>query len=101
MATFGDMAIFRTFRELNMLNLLSLQAELTELHIQFQDICHEDDTSSDPSDQVYSSYFHSLRGSRNTPNNEQLEMLLRIRQKLREDNEAITSCGTVNPTRTE
>ncbi|KAA8643738.1 uncharacterized protein ATNIH1004_010512 [Aspergillus tanneri] len=85
MATFGDMAIFRTFRELNMLNLLSLQAELTELHIQFQDICHEDDTSSDPSDQVYSSYFHSLRGSRNTPNNEQLEMLLRIRQKLRED----------------
>lgn len=36
-------AIFRRFGQLNMLNLLCLQAELMELQSEFRDVCEEDD----------------------------------------------------------
>lgn len=40
----SDLAIFRRFGELNMLNLLSLQAELIELQGRYKRICEIDDT---------------------------------------------------------
>jgi hypothetical protein len=41
-------AIFRRFGQLNMLILLSLQAELMELQGQFKAVCKVDDDCSDP-----------------------------------------------------
>ena len=42
-----DVAIFRRFGALNMLNLMSLQVELVDLEAQLSDIAREDDTSDD------------------------------------------------------
>lgn len=79
-----EAAIFRRFGALNMVNLLSLQAELVALQVDFQDICHEDDHSNDPTDRLFSSCFRTLRNSNGAVNDEQWQKLLVIRRKLSE-----------------
>jgi hypothetical protein len=79
-----EIAIFRRFNELNMLNLLSFQAEILELQIKFRDICQEDDESGDQTREKFSEYFRVLHRSSGTQNNCQYQMLLTIREKMKE-----------------
>ena len=81
MGYYPEAAIFRRFGSLNMLNLLSLQAELVDLQVQFRDIWAEDNSSLDLNEKDYSTYFRKLRQSENSL---QYEMLLNIRRLLRE-----------------
>jgi hypothetical protein len=81
MGQYPEVSIFRRFGSLNMLNLLSLQAELIDLQIQFRDICIEDEESPDDSEKRFSTYFRQLRNSEDSL---QYTMLLDIRQKLQE-----------------
>ncbi|KAI7152787.1 hypothetical protein KC349_g8777 [Hortaea werneckii] len=85
MGHYPETAIFRRFGALNMLNLLSLQAELIDLQVQFRDIWVEDDASVDLDEKDYSTYFRKLVKSETSL---QYEMLLEIRKKLQEYNSA-------------
>lgn len=62
-----------------MLNLLSLQAELVDLQVQFRDIWAEDEDSTDINEKDFSTYFLKLR---NAEDSHQYEMLLKIRGAL-------------------
>jgi hypothetical protein len=79
MGHYPETAIFRRFGSLNMLNLLSLQAELVDLQVQFRDIWIEDETSPDDSEKQFSTYFRVLRKSEDS---HQFAMVLDIRKKL-------------------
>lgn len=81
MCHYPETAIFRRFGALNMLNLLSLQAELIDLQVQFRDIWVEDDASVDLDEKDYSTYFRKLVKSETSL---QYEMLLEARKKLQE-----------------
>ena len=81
MGHYPEAAVFRRFGALNMLNLLSLQAELVDLQVQFRDLWAEDDVSTDLSEKQFSTYFRVLRNSENSL---QYEKLLEIRQKLQQ-----------------
>jgi hypothetical protein len=81
MGHYPEAAIFRRFGSLNMLNLLSLQAELVDLQVQFRDIWVEDEGSPDDSEKQFSTYFRTLRKSEDSL---QFTMLLDIRKKLQE-----------------
>lgn len=65
-----NFAIFRRFDDLNMINLMELQAEILELRGLFRDQCREDDRNGhrdlEEGPSAYSSYFHALRDPRNT-----------------------------------
>ncbi|TVY80581.1 hypothetical protein LSUE1_G007655 [Lachnellula suecica] len=95
MGSLSESAIFRRFGTLNMVNLLSLQAELVQLQVEFQDICHEDDHSEDPSDKLFSSCFRDLRNSAGGVNDEQWRKLLDIRKKLSEYNATLLQLDNV------
>ena len=84
MGTHHETAIFRRFGELNMLNLLSLQAELTDLEIQLQSIRNEDEVSDDPVRSLYAIDFHEMSKQGDERDDQQWQMLLRIREKLQE-----------------
>lgn len=81
MSRYSEAAVFRRFGALNMLNLLSLQAELIDLQDQFHDMWAEDDDSSDPNEKQFSTYFRLLRGAEDSF---QYEKLNEIRKKLHE-----------------
>ena len=84
MGTHYETAIFRRFTELNMLNLLSLQAELTDLEIQLQNIRNEDEVADDAVRSLYAIDFHEMREHGDERDDQQWQMLLRIREKLQE-----------------
>lgn len=78
-----DVAIFRSFGTLNMLNLLGLQAELVDLEAQLSDIRQEDDTSDNANRMMYSERFWLLRQSLEEDGDDvQWQMQLSIRKKL-------------------
>jgi hypothetical protein len=81
MGHYPEAAILRSFGSLNMLNLLSLQAELVDLEVQFRDIWVDDDNSPDDSEKQYSTSFRQLHHSGDSI---QFKMLLDIRKKLSE-----------------
>lgn len=61
----NSIAIFRRFNNINMLNLLSLQAEIFDIQNRCTLECNLDDSSSDSSKQEFSKYFlnlHKFRG---------------------------------------
>ncbi|MCJ1358577.1 MAG: hypothetical protein MMC33_008577 [Icmadophila ericetorum] len=83
MGKFSDVAIFLQFRNLNMLNLMSLQAGLLNLEAEYRRTCSEDDTNPQgPLAQQYSKIFAALRDSKGTQNMEQLDVLLKIHEAL-------------------
>ncbi|KAH0551432.1 hypothetical protein GP486_007354 [Trichoglossum hirsutum] len=96
MGPHSEMAIFRRFSALGMLDLLSLQAELMELEVKFRDICKEDDMSAVGDDKLHSLYFHALRKSEGGDNDEQYQMLVQIRVKLRAYNEALIQAAQLS-----
>jgi hypothetical protein len=79
----NDVAIFRKYDEFNMLNLLSLQAELAALRKEYWDQCRVDDTCGPPYD-TYTENFQTLRHSEGTATGEQYSILLKIRTKMKE-----------------
>jgi hypothetical protein len=81
MGHYPEAAIFRRLGALNMLSLLSLQAELANLQVQLRDLWAEDEASHEDSERMFSTYFRAVR---NSGNSLQYEMLLNIRQKLQE-----------------
>lgn len=54
-----NLAIFRRFDEINLLQLMALQAEIVELQGRFEASCQEDDAAG----LMYSRSFHELRNS--------------------------------------
>lgn len=84
MGPYQEAAIFRRFGPLAMMNLLSLQAELVELHAEFRKICQDNDHSADPVEKNFSKYFRDLRESEGGGKDHQYQMLMQIRSKLNE-----------------
>lgn len=84
MGPYQETAIFRRFGPLNMLNLLSLQAELVEMDAEFRAIWAEDDSSPNSEEHDYSVYFRKLRDSEGGGSDFQHQMLVQIRRKLQE-----------------
>lgn len=84
MGPYPEAAIFRRFGPLAMLNLLSLQAELVDLELEFRRIRSTDDTSNDPTERNFSSYFKDLHMSEGGNNARQYQLLMKIRHKLKE-----------------
>jgi hypothetical protein len=79
MGHYPEAAISRRFRCLNMLNLLSLQAELIDMQVRFRDIWDEDERSTEENESQFSTYFRKLWKSEDSL---QHTMLLDIRRKL-------------------
>ncbi|KAF8856779.1 hypothetical protein BDZ45DRAFT_803912 [Acephala macrosclerotiorum] len=83
-----ELAIFRRFDSLNMLKIMSLQAELIELEDHYKQACNEDDDRSAHHDrQWYTRSFKALLDD--TTPSRQRENFLKIRKKLTEYNEAL------------
>ncbi|KAF3004794.1 hypothetical protein E8E13_002928 [Curvularia kusanoi] len=57
MAKYTEAAIFRRFNDLNMMSLLSLQAELVDMQAQLREMWAEDDESHDAVEKQFSTYF--------------------------------------------
>ncbi|KAL9081586.1 MAG: hypothetical protein Q9159_007234 [Coniocarpon cinnabarinum] len=89
MAQHPETAIFRGFRELNMLNLLRLQAEINDLEGQLRDVRGEDASSGDADRAVYASDFRLMRSSKEIGDPEQYETLLALSEKLVEYNNSL------------
>lgn len=75
-----DIAIFRRFDDLNLLSLLSLQAEILELRQSLRRTCLLDDTHGQENEKKYSSNFKLSRDD----NSEQHRRIEVLRQKLRD-----------------
>ena len=75
-----DIAIFRRFDDLNLLSLLSLQAEILELRQSLRRTCLLDDTHGQENEKNYSSNFKLSRNN----NSEQYKRIEVIRQKLKD-----------------
>ena len=76
-------AIFRRFDCINMLSLLSLQAEIQELQEDFWDQCSRDRTSGLPEKEMYTFWFQKLRESEKGES-AQYQKLKILREKTRE-----------------
>ncbi|RDL37957.1 uncharacterized protein BP5553_05390 [Venustampulla echinocandica] len=87
----ANIAIFRRFQELNMLRLLSLQAEIFDLQGHFQFQCQSDDSSNDPLEVQYSRYFLELRKSGKSASGHQWQMLTELGIKLDEYMQQLSS----------
>ena len=86
MGRYPETRIFRQFGELNLLNLLHLQAELQDLEHQLQEIREEDDFAKSE-DLIRSSYvtdFRLMRDWRESGDSLQYDLLVGIGEKLRE-----------------
>lgn len=86
MAETPELAIVRSFKELNILNVLRLQAELHELETRLERF-REDDLRAGGDRENYYRDFYLMReaiGSANSPENEQYRVLLEISTKLGE-----------------
>jgi hypothetical protein len=88
MGRYNEVAIFRRFRTLNMLNILSLQAELVELEVKYRQACSADDGDLENADtRDLTKSFLALRGTRESGDAAQLDYLEDIRKKLKEYSE--------------
>jgi hypothetical protein len=89
MSTYPDNAIFRRFGELNMLNLLRLQAEIHEMEQELKRIRDEDKESEDVMRMAYVNDFCAMRDNQEEGDSEQYDLLIRIGEKLQEYNSAL------------
>ncbi|KAF2685245.1 hypothetical protein K458DRAFT_486862 [Lentithecium fluviatile CBS 122367] len=84
----NDVAIFRRFNELNMLNLLSMQAELAKLREEFWVQCQADDVAGPPYEK-FSQNYQALRDASSTSTEKQQEILTKIGTRMKEYNELL------------
>lgn len=87
-----ELAIFRQFYSLNMLRIMSLQAELVRLETEYHIHCDNDDTSNDQNREIYTASFHHIVKA---PSNCQQEDLIKINKKLDEYNQALIQVAQV------
>ena len=80
--SYSEMVIFPQFGALNMLNLLSMQAELVDLELRFQNISRQNENFDGAAPRDYSIEFRSLRSSQDTVDDLQWQTLLKIQEKL-------------------
>ncbi|KAG9556937.1 hypothetical protein KCU71_g11189, partial [Aureobasidium melanogenum] len=92
MGRYPDIAIFRRFGCLNMMNLLCLQAELIELQIACEGVWQADDNSDEKDKKMFSTNFHELFMKKESS---QYKLLLELREKLREYNEAVLQASRI------
>lgn len=78
------MAIFRQFSEINILNLLSLQAEVTALEDELKELSMADKDSSDPDRRLYHKNFIKMKEASFEGDDLQWHKLLELREKLSE-----------------
>ncbi|WAO95799.1 Hypothetical protein NCS54_01344200 [Fusarium falciforme] len=91
-----ETAIFRRFRQLNMLHLLRLQAELHSLEDELIEVIQEDQQSDDPDRKDYSRNFFLLkRCAEQGKDFEQYELMQQIGEKLNKYNTALSAAGAV------
>ncbi|KAL6718891.1 hypothetical protein ACLMJK_003126 [Lecanora helva] len=84
MNRYSETAIFRRFRELNIINLLRLQAELQDMEHQLQDIRNEDAQSGDAVRSSYATDFRLMRDWKETGDSLQYDLLVAIGEKLQQ-----------------
>ena len=75
-----DIAIFRRFDDLNLLSLLSLQAEILELRQSLHRTCLLDDTHGEEDEKTYSSNFKLSRAN----SSEQYKSIEALRHKMKD-----------------
>ena len=80
MASHNELAIFRRFQELNMRNLLYLQAELSHLEAELRDIVEADTKYPECANNSYD--WWSLTQAEDCGGAEQWDKILEIREKL-------------------
>ena len=78
-----DIAIFRRFNEINILNLLSLQAEIFDMQNRFDIERSLDGESDDSGEREHSKYFLRLLQSKGK-DGQQYQILLALREKMNE-----------------
>ena len=84
MSADDETAIFRRFSRLNMLVLMSLQAELMDLEDEFEQTCIEDEQVPDSNGRKkFSVDFKALKAAK-APDDLQWKALIKIKNKLRE-----------------
>ena len=79
-----ETAIFRRFKELNLINLLRLQAELQDMEHQLQGIRDDDAQSSDQVRACYATDFRLMRDWKETGDSLQYDLLVSIGDKVQE-----------------
>lgn len=84
MSNHPENAIFRRFNDLNLLNLLRLQAELHVLEHQLKNVRTEDARSTDPIRREYVNDFRLMRDSIDAGDSLQYGLLLTIGDKLQQ-----------------
>jgi type I site-specific restriction-modification system R (restriction) subunit len=80
MSNHDELAIFRRFKQLNILNLLYSQAEIIHLEVELESLQVVD--KSHPERAFYHRDWWSLANSEEDENKEQWQKVLEIRQKL-------------------
>ncbi len=91
MGRYPELAIFRTFQQLNMKNLLYLQAELMTLERNLEAIAVLDHTSGNPGKEAYQNSWVALSKSKNEGDTMQLDKMLTIRKKIEEYSKKLIS----------
>lgn len=79
-----ELSILRSFREPAMLDLLYLQAEITQLVDKLRAYQKADSESDDESRRKYAKDWYWLSQSAETGSNDQLRIILSLREKLKE-----------------
>lgn len=79
-----ELAIVRSFSELNLRNILYLQAELTQLEHELRLTTNADILSNDAVRQYHARHWPLLSDSQNLGNNAQIKKILEVREKLGE-----------------
>ena len=79
-----ETTIFRRFNELNLINLLRLQAELQDMEHQLQQIREEDAQSSDQVREFYVTDFRLMRDWRYTGDPLQYDLLVSIGNEIQD-----------------
>lgn len=79
-----DVAIFRKFGLLNMMNLLRLQAELHDLEQQLEEVWKEDRTCDDPVRNLYGLDFRFMKMNAEEGDSTQYDLLEDIGKKLKD-----------------
>ena len=84
MALHPEAAIVRRFGELNMINVLRLQAELQDMEHQLQEVRNEDERSLDKVRESYVKDFRLMRDWSEDGDSLQHDLLLKISDKLKD-----------------
>lgn len=96
MSRFPESAVFRRFKELNMITLLRLQAELHDMEHQFQEVREEDSESGNLVRAMYTADFRLMRDWKESGDSLQYDLLVSIGDKLKQYSNAASPFHSAN-----